>query len=99
MKKSKYYSESGDEICHELEHFLDNYLDGTIIYEMKRDIGSRDMYCEYDPDFYTDQCGKDCDAYFPCNGISGRCASLKNKFIETGRQFIIKDGDIDEYNM
>ena len=64
--------------------------------EMKREYGG-EMWCERREDFVESGfCGLGCQQYSPCNGKSGRCRSLKNGFIETGREFILTEFGLKE---
>ena len=95
----KYYIESdGDGCVYPLQEFIETLNDTEDLkeiglFEMKRDVGG-EMWCEENEDFVEKgDCGRWCDHYKPCNGKSGRCRSLKNGFILTGRKFLLtKDG-------
>ena len=69
--------------------------------EMERDYGG-EMWCEGKEDFVKKgdcDCGCFCQQYSPCNGKSGRCRSLKNGFIETGREFILTKNGLREIRL
>lgn len=94
----KYYMEEDGEYAWPLEDFIDDYElydDGTILLEMKRDIGG-EMFCKESMEFIDDECDNDCEFYNPCNGISGRCRKLVNGFIETGKKFVLSQGHIEQ---
>lgn len=82
----KCYMEENGEMAWPLEEFEE----GAILSEMKRDIGG-EMWCDIEKDFLG-ECYEGCGNYNPCNGKSGRCRSLKNGFVETGRKFKKVDG-------
>ena len=89
----KYFMEESGEFIYPLQQFIDDDED-VILFEMKRDIGG-DMFCKEDQEFVDDEsCGNDCEYYDPCNGVSGRCRSLQNGFVETGKKYILNDGKI-----
>jgi len=77
-----------------LQHFMDCYGNGTVLFEMKRDIGG-EMFCSEYRDFVDGVCGNICEYYDPCNGISGRCSRLQNGYVETGNKYIIKNGKLE----
>ncbi len=89
--KLKYYSEEDGELCYPLQHFIDEDSEPVVLIEMSKDIGG-DMWCTETLTFVEDYCGNGCKDYNPCNGKSGRCRSLKNGFIETGKKIILKNG-------
>ena len=90
----KYYMAETAEYVDTLQHFIDCYGDGDILLEMKRDIGG-EMFCREEKEFVDNEsCGNDCEYYDPCNGKSGRCRSLGNGFIETGKKYVLTDGKI-----
>lgn len=92
-----YYGMKDGEMVHTLDYFedmIDENLKEITLYEMRRDYGSGQMWCE-ESNFMVedDDCGYDCPLYNPCNYIKGRCRRLANCFVETGKKFILtKDG-------
>ena len=92
--KLKYYMEEGDERVYTLQHFIDEEEDNITLFEMKRDIGG-EMWCDMEKYFVdNDCCGSECAYYKPCNGKNGRCRSLENGFVETGKKYKLKNGII-----
>jgi|GEM_PF-3773026 len=90
----KYYMTETGETAWTTQDIIETFDEGTILFEMKRDIGG-EMWCDIEEDFVgNDGCFRGCDDYNPCNGKNGRCRSLKNGFIETGRKFVLIDGKI-----
>lgn len=89
----KYYGLSysaGEDIVHTIDYFIAMLEDGDslIIEEQKRDYGSGFMWCKHYGEFIErgcSDCGKQCDYYDPCNGISGRCRQLVNTCTGTGK--------------
>lgn len=75
----KYYMEEDGESV----WTLDEFEEGAILFEMKREKGG-EMWCSDGQFFVDDDCGVECDDYNPCNGKNGRCRNLKNGFVETG---------------
>ena len=91
----KYYMEENEEYAWPLEDLIDDYDDGTVLLEMKRDIGG-EMFCREFMEFIDDECGNDCEFYNPCNGKSGRCRKLVNGFVETGKKFVLNQNHIEQ---
>ena len=90
----KYFMPEDNEFVYNLQHCIDCYGDGDILFEMKRDIGG-EMFCKEEKEFVDNEsCGNHCEYYDPCNGISGRYRSLENGFVETGRKYILNNGKI-----
>ena len=88
----KYFMEESGEFVYPLQQFIDDGED-VILFEMKRDIGGV-MFCNEEKYFVDDECGDNCAYYNPCNGVSGRCRSLQNGFIETGKKYTLNNGKI-----
>ncbi len=86
--------EKDSEYTYDLNYFKDMIIEENIekleLLEMKRDYGG-EMWCDENQNFVEkgEDCGIQCPLYSPCNGKSGRCRSLKNGFVETGREFIL----------
>jgi hypothetical protein len=90
----RYFMEKDSEYTYDLNYFKDMIIEENIekleLLEMKRDYGG-EMWCDENQNFVEkgEDCGIQCPLYSPCNGKSGRCRSLKNGFVETGREFIL----------
>ncbi len=96
----KYFVESMDADGVQTLAFYKNELDKDLkeieLLETKRDIGG-EMWCEENERFVEKgDCDKWCPVYSPCNGKSGRCRSLKNGFIQTGRRFLLTEDGLKE---
>lgn len=77
---ARFYFEDGSEICYTLkthkQQMRENLQTERVLYEAKREVGSPYFYCK---EFFhcgevSESCGKQCEAYKPNNGKSGRCA-------------------------
>ena len=97
----KYFMESKDEDgVFTIDGYMDRIIDGEDeeieLFEMKRDIGGH-MWCDESLEFIEKgDCGRWCSYYEPCNGKSGRCRSLKNGFVETGKKFLLTKSGLKE---
>ena len=98
----KYFMESQDEDgVFTIDGYMDRIIDGEDeeieLFEMRRDIGGQ-MWCDEIWDFINkgEDCGIQCPQYSPCNGKSGRCRSLKNGFVKTGKKFILRKSGLKE---
>jgi hypothetical protein len=91
----KYYSDGG-EIIYDLNYWIEQAWDTqkpVIVEGQKREKGGEMMWCSSEHDFCisSEQCGKQCPDYSPCNGKSGRCTELKACFIGTGIMYRITE--------
>jgi hypothetical protein len=89
----RYFTNESYDMVYNLEFFkdlLEEDREEMKLEEMKRDYGG-EMWCEENQEFVEKRqdCGHLCNYYKPCNGKSGRCRSLKNGFIQTGKKFIL----------
>lgn len=91
--KNKWFSKSEGEYAYRLPYWLgqiqheDN--DFIELVELKRDIGSGEMWCNFYIDFVDtfQNCGRaNCEEYSPCNNRNGKCSFLINSLIETDRK-------------
>jgi len=91
----------GEGVCllKDFKMMLDDDIKEMELLEMKRKYGG-EMWCEENGEFVEKgDCGKfwcNQNQYNPCNGKSGRCRSLKNGFIETGKKFILTKSGLKE---
>jgi len=72
----------------ELKEAVKNLEHGQQLVEMKfGDIAENGRWCKIGCCFIDqneDPCGKICNEYNPCNGISGKCRNLRPGLIDTG---------------
>ena len=99
----KYFMEDkdfdGDGVCplKDFKMMLDDDIGEMKLLEMKREYGG-EMWCGENEEFVEkgESCGIQCPLYSPCNYKSGRCRSLKNGFVETGKKFILTKSGLKE---
>jgi hypothetical protein len=91
----KYYSDGGETI-YDKKWWMDVAYDTqkpVVVEGQKREVGGEMMWCAVEQDFClsSDQCGKRCPDYSPCNDKNGRCTQLKACFTGTGIMYRITE--------
>jgi hypothetical protein len=91
----KYYSDGGEQVYGKIIwQDKANETGNPVIVELqKREVGGEMMWCAVEGDFCisSEQCGKKCPNYCPCNGKNGRCTELKACFVGTGVYYRITE--------
>jgi len=92
----KLYGDGHSEYIYDKKWWMDAAYDQhkpVIVFGQKREVGGDMMWCDVEHDFClsSEQCGKRCPDYTPCNGKNGRCTELKACFIETGIKYRITE--------
>lgn len=97
MSKSEkmYFSEHNPEFCYPLDYFEDAIKDGeerVILMEAVKVVGEGHMWCAALGECLergNGDCGKHCQYYAPCNGVSGRCRELKNSYRPSKQKLLL----------
>lgn len=100
----KLYIEDGGETAYELSWWMNEASDRNqpIDIELqKTEKNSECMWCSTHGEFIErgeKACGKkQCPAYEPCNGKSGRCRALKNTLVGTEKFYtVLPDGTVNK---
>lgn len=97
MKNTGYFVQIYADRVETLDVILDfsEENNGSEFEEFRRNVGG-DMWCnEFEIIKSKGECGNACHLYHPLNGKWGRCRSLHNSFVSTGRMFKLIDGKME----